>query len=358
MEYLSGLVFDGDGLNEGYVGIEDGIVKEIGDGRPPERPAAEGIITPGLVNAHTHSADGLLVFDGRPSLEELVMPPNGMKHRYLKNASDDELIMSMRSFTDVMFRTGTTGFVDFREGGRRGAELMRISAPTPKGMVLGRPCGCYDPNELDDILDVADGIGLSSISDISGKDADAIADHVRRRGKVLGIHASERVREDIEKILSLSPSFVVHMTSSNDSDMRRCADENVTIVSCPRSNMFFGMIPHLDRMVASGANIALGTDNAMLCVPDMRAEAGTFVDILEAKGCRASLILRTLLVNCRKVLYGGDGLQMRIGMPADIAVFPSSGGDPVKDITDIRSDTVMTVYGRTAQWPLDDIRKR
>ena len=224
MRYLSGKIFDGYDFREGYIGIEDGMIREIGDGKSPEEPIAEGIITKGLVNAHTHSADGLLAFSGTPSIQELVTPPNGMKHVYLRDAPADELIMSMRSFTDIMFRTGTTGFVDFREGGRKGAELMKISSPAPNGMILGRPYGDYDENEMDDILDVTDGIGLSSISDLDGNDLDSITDHVHRRDKILGIHVSERVREDIEKVMSLSPSFVVHMTKATDSDMRVCAD--------------------------------------------------------------------------------------------------------------------------------------
>jgi cytosine/adenosine deaminase-related metal-dependent hydrolase len=345
MEYLYGHVFDGTCFTEGFVGIEDGIVRELGDGRPPARPMAEGVITPGLVNAHTHSADGLVTFDGTPKLEDLVMPPNGLKHRYLMSASDDELILSMRSFTDMMFRTGTTGFADFREGGIKGVELIRRSAPVPNGMVLGRPSGRYDANELDRILDISDGVGLSSISDICGKDLDAIADHVRKRGKVLGIHVSERVREDIGKVMSLSPSVVVHMVEATDGDMRACADNDVTIVSCPRSNLFFGKVPPIDRMISSGANVAMGTDNAMLCAPDMRAEAETFSSILEERGYGREHSVRSLIVNCRKVLYGGYRMQMRVGMPADIAVFPSSG-DPEKDITSSHGDAVMTIFGR------------
>ena len=351
MEYLAGDVFDGNEFFDGYVGIEDGVIREIGGGRPPGRPVAKGIITPGLVNAHTHSADGLLAFSGTPRLEELVMPPNGLKHVYLRNASDDELIMSMRSFADIMIRTGTTGFIDFREGGRKGIELMRISSPAPNGLILGRPSGNYDQNELDLILDIADGVGLPSVSDISTKDLDAIADHVRKRKKILGIHASERVREDIQKIMSASPSFVVHMVAAADRDMKVCADNGVTIVSCPRSNMFFGNVPPLDRMIASGADIAIGTDNAMLCVPDMRAEAKAFMNIIKEKGCAPEYTIRSLLVNCRKVLYGGDGLQMRVGMPADIAVFQPSGRGPAEDVTDAGKDIVAAVLGRMTWRP-------
>jgi len=345
MQYLSGSIFNGCGFDEGYVGIEDGVIKEMGDGPPPERPVAEGIITQGLVNAHTHSADGLLAFSGTPDIQELVMPPNGMKHVYLRDAPPHELIMSMRSFTDIMFRTGTTGFMDFREGGRKGVELMRISSPAPHGMILGRP---HIGDDLDSVLDAADGIGLSSISDIPRNDLDSIADRVHRRGKVLGIHVSERIREDIGTVMSLSPSFVVHMVEASDSDMRVCADNDVPIVSCPRSNIFFGKIPPLERMIRSGADVAIGTDNAMLCVPDMREEAEVFREILGEKCTDGAQTLHSLLNNCRKVLYGNERLHMRIGVPADIAVFPPSGGGPMESILSSRKDTVMTVLGRTA----------
>jgi cytosine/adenosine deaminase-related metal-dependent hydrolase len=349
MQCVSGLVFDGNDFVEGYVCIDNGIIIEMGDGRPPFTADAEGVITPGLVNAHTHSADGLIVFSGTPKLEELVAPPNGMKHVYLNNATDEELILSMRSFTDVMFSTGTTGFADFREGGRKGVELMKISSPVPNGMILGRPSAKYDSNEMDAILDVADGIGLSSISDIPANELDAIADHVKKRGKVLAIHASERSRENIEQILSLTPSFVVHMVRATDGDMRRCADNDVTIVSCPRSNMFFGNVPPIDRMIKAGVDVAIGTDNAMLCVPDMRAEGRAFMEILEKRGFKGQETVRSLLVNCRKVLYGGDGLQLRVGMPADIAVFRSYGREPAQMITDAGIDIAMAVLGsRTA----------
>ncbi|MCL2607209.1 MAG: amidohydrolase family protein [Methanomassiliicoccaceae archaeon] len=348
MEYLSGLVFNGSGFSDGYVGIENGIIAEVGDGKPPGRPIAEGIVTPGLVNAHTHSADGLLAFSGKPDLKELVMPPNGMKHVYLKNASEEELVMSMRSFSDVMLSTGTTGFIDFREGGRKGVELMKRSSPAQKGMILGRPLGRYDANELNDILEVSDGIGLSSISDADKSELDAIADHVHRKGKVLGIHASERIREDIGRIMSLSPSFVVHMVEATDADMRMCADNNIPIVSCPRSNIFFGKTPPMKRLIDSGADIAIGTDNAMLCVPDMRAEAETFASMLESKGRYEDHIIRSLLMNCGKILYGADKLRVRTGMPADVAVFRMSGRGAVKDITDPRNDMEKVVFGRTA----------
>ncbi|MCL2890606.1 MAG: amidohydrolase family protein [Methanomassiliicoccaceae archaeon] len=344
MQYLSGIVFNGSGFSEGYLGIENGIITETGDGPPPERPFAEGVITPGLVNAHTHSADGLLAFSGTPGIKELVMPPNGMKHVYLRNAPDHELIMSMRSFTDIMFRTGTTGFIDFREGGRQGAELIKIAAPAPHGMILGRPHGADD---IDDVLDAADGIGLSSISDIPKNELDSIADRVHSRGKKLAIHVSERVREDIERVIALSPSFVVHMVEASDRDMNACADSGIPIVSCPRSNIFFGKVPPLDRMIDSGADVAIGTDNAMLCVPDMREEAKVFNDILEAKNIDTAQTVRSLLNNCRKVLYGSEGFQLSKGMPADIAVFRHSGGGPTDSILSSGTDTVMTALGRT-----------
>jgi cytosine/adenosine deaminase-related metal-dependent hydrolase len=47
---------------------------------------------------------------------------------------------------------------------------------------------------------------------------------------------------------------------------------DLPVVVCPRSNMFFGMVPPLARMVKAGVTVALGTDNAMIHQPDLFVE--------------------------------------------------------------------------------------
>lgn len=53
---------------------------------------------PEPVNAHTHCADGGLKVGKGVSLESLVAPPNGLKHRYLRDTADDVLIAGIRDY--------------------------------------------------------------------------------------------------------------------------------------------------------------------------------------------------------------------------------------------------------------------
>lgn len=333
MKYISGLLYDGLTFEEGYVGIEDGKIVEKGDGRAPEKPFAEGIITQGLMNCHTHVADAGLKVPKGISLEDLVAPPNGLKHRYLRDTPDSELVRSIQRFTDTMYSNGTSRFIDFREGGVHGCRILTEADTKPHPTILGRPTSEeYDAAEIDDILELADGIGLPSISDMDARYVEAVADHVHRRGKMLAIHASERIREDIDSIISLRPDFIVHMTKATLSDLKKCFDNDIPIVVCARSNMFFGNRPPVKDMIDAGVNISLGTDNAMLCSPDIREETDVFINLLGKEYSQDANILPILLDNGRKLLYHGMEIGINVGMDAEITVFPPSKGNPLAGI--------------------------
>ena len=94
MRYLSGLVLGQNGFFPGHVGIEDGVIAELGRGKIGS-PFAKGLIVPTLVNAHTHIADYIVPVDPGMSLEELVAPPDGLKHRVLASASSEQVMRGM-----------------------------------------------------------------------------------------------------------------------------------------------------------------------------------------------------------------------------------------------------------------------
>jgi len=167
---------------------------------------------------------------------------------------------------------------------------------------------------------------LPSISDMDRGYIDSVADHVHKRGKMLALHVSERVREDIGKVISLEPTFVVHMTKATKSDIRSCAGSGIPVVVCPRSNAFFGSVPPTKEMIDAGIKIALGTDNAMLCSPDMRAEMNCLLGILGNKYSGREELIQILLNNGREILYHGRGIGLA-GTDTETAVFPSAGGD-------------------------------
>ncbi len=125
-------------------------------------------ICPALFNAHTHIGDTVgmdLPWSG--PLEGLVTPPGGLKHRILGATPRPALIAAMRASIGVMARSGTAGFADFREGGGDGVRDLREAAGglPCRPVIFGR-----DGGER-----IADGIGISSIRDCPGAEAEVSA---------------------------------------------------------------------------------------------------------------------------------------------------------------------------------------
>ena len=253
------------------------------DRSEPDRCDFSAVFIRDMVNAHTHCGDyGLKVPPGL-TVEELVAPPDGLKHRYLSSLDSRGLEDNIRRFDSVSAGHGTASFVDFREGGLEGCRALRRCSRD--AIVLGRPVSKeYDPDEIAGILSVADGIGISSISDIEPRYLESVADDVRRERKMFALHASERVREDIDAILSLDPTFIIHMCEATGGDLAKCAEAEVPIVVCPTSNAYYGKETPIVRMLENDADVMLGTDNGMLCEPDLISEAGVFSELVSRQG--------------------------------------------------------------------------
>src|SRR6266571_1482027 len=95
VQRVSGWFYDGLRFREGTVGWEEDVVVETRSGRT-RRPLAEGLILPGLWNAHTHLGDAIVTQELKGTIEELVAPPHGLKHRVLAKAKDAAVIAPMR----------------------------------------------------------------------------------------------------------------------------------------------------------------------------------------------------------------------------------------------------------------------
>lgn len=349
MRYVSGKVLTAEGFIDGHVGFEDGMVMEVGKGKVA-RAEARGIVLPTLTDAHTHIADYLVPVDLSLSLEELVAPPDGLKHRMLRLTSKKELGQAFQAARSIMLRRGCSQFLDFREGGEEGARALKRQKGWPKPFVMGRPLHLsFDREELDAVLKQADGIGVSSVSDWEPGELSDLAKYVRSKGRPFAIHASERVREDIDQILDLRPSFVVHMTKAEEADIEACSKQNVPIVSCPRSNLFFGGTSPLAKMLGAGATVALGTDNAMFTLPDMLAEMESAARLLRQQGVNdVSPVLSMALENGKNLLMRRAPIGMEPGTSCDFMVMRSHGGDPTTDLVlrGSSADPLMVCLGR------------
>ena len=333
MRYLSGLVLGQNGFFPGHVGIEDGVIAELGTGKRGS-PYAKGLIVPTLVNGHTHIADYIVPVDPSLSLEELVAPPKGLKHRVLDSAAPETLMRGMLTMKRYMARRGVSRFLDFREGGYDGAEyLHRLQGEGAEAVIMGRPKQLeFCRAGARRLLKVAEGVAVSSISDWEYPELQKLAKEVREHGRPFAIHASERVREDIDRVLDLKPSYVVHMTEATDQDMRAVAEAGVPVVACPRSNMYFGKTPPLARMLENGLTVALGTDNAMICLPDMLAEMEAAARLLRSQGREGIREALDMAMNGRKLLNRQESFSIEPGARCELMVLRHRGGDAMSDL--------------------------
>lgn len=245
---------------EGRVVVENGRIQAIEETSVP----SEDIVLPAFVNAHTHVGDSIAKEAGRGlALDELVAPPDGLKHRLLESASRQELVAAMRRSLQFMESGGTGAFLDFREGGVSGVEALREAA---RGLAI-EPVA-FGRDEIE-VLDVADGFGASG-----SRDADFTAERqaAREADKPFGIHAGERDAEDVQGAIDLDPDHLVHMVHTEPAHLEQVEAASIPIVACPRSNMVTGVgLPDLAEL-REHTTVALGTDNVMLNGPSMFRE--------------------------------------------------------------------------------------
>ncbi|MEF8783479.1 MAG: amidohydrolase family protein [Haloarculaceae archaeon] len=245
---------------EGRVVVEDGEITTIEEARA----RSDDIILPAFVNAHTHIGDSIAKEAGSGlSLEELVAPPDGLKHRLLEQASQEEITNAMRRTLQFMGAGGTAACLEFREGGVEGVRAFEdaIEGLDIAGVVLGR--------ESTEAMELSDGFGASSTDDGEyGHERTATAE----AGKLFGIHAGELDPGDINPALDLEPDFLVHMVHAGDVHLERVADSETPVVVCPRSNLVTDVGLPPVRELLDRTTVALGTDNAMLNSPSMFRE--------------------------------------------------------------------------------------
>ncbi len=278
MDYISGEILTIDGLKKGYISFDKGKIIEIGKGLPQKKPICKGLIVPTFVNAHTHIGDSFIReknIDLPKNIEELVAPPHGLKHRFLREASDEEIIEGMEKSLDIMIKCGTQFFCDFRENGILGISQLKsaLRLRSINSIILSRPDSLnFDKNEIDLLLKNSDGIAISSISDWEYSELYKVAERAKAKNKIFALHANERVKENIDEILDLKPDFLVHMIKASESDFFKVKENNIPVIVCPRANSFFGLRPNFELMKKVGIELLIGSDNAMLNTPNILDE--------------------------------------------------------------------------------------
>jgi cytosine/adenosine deaminase-related metal-dependent hydrolase len=354
---VEGAILDRDGPRRAAVRIQDGRVVEVGQpgtvtARADDRKV-HGIVVPAPVNGHTHLGDAVSTREPPAEpVERLVAAPDGYKFRLLAESPRAAKVHAIRLALRRMHADGTSAVVDFREEGARGIRLLRAAsrgAPV-RTVILGRPLRRpVDAQELDEVVALGDGVGLSSARDEVLGDRTQIAQACARAGKYFALHASEAVRELPETYLRPRPDLLVHLAEATEDDLRAVAEARVTAVVCPRSNALFGRQPNLAGMEAAGVPMMLGTDNAMFHAPSIWRElefayVGTR---LKGRPASAGFLARAVLVEPYVWLKTPDAASIAVGTPVTPLVLRLPPDDPAYQVVTRTTEHLIVRPGRT-----------
>jgi len=330
---------DLDYINSTNIRISGQFVKAIGTNLKPNQKEdildCEGLLMiPGFINAHTHLGDAIGKDIGLDyEVEEKIHPIIGFKQKILRNSQKSHLTSFIRNSCLSMIKKGITTFVDFREGGLDGIELLRNAT---KGLpirpiILGRidyyqdlksikkntPLPESKKKELKVILKKCDGMGVSGTNEFS----DSVLNFFSKVPKMKAIHSAETLesckiskkittKTETQRALLLKPNFLVHMTYASKRDLMLVSKNKTGIVVCPRANAALAEgIPDVNLMMKSGCNLTIGTDNVMINSPDMFREMDYLWKVsmgLQKTRLPPKSILKMATVNASKILHNKD----------------------------------------------------
>jgi len=284
--------------------IKDGILEDIRGDRDFD---IRGTIIPTFINMHTHIGDFWCKEEPVGGLKYIV-GPGGFKYRVLRNRK--EVYRGMRRAMKYMEKEGISHFADFREGEKEGVELLLNASEGLKIKPIIFARGIYQE---------AEGVSLSSVSDYERDFILSTAKRARDAEKLLALHVSERIREDIDFVISLKPAFIVHMLEASDEDLKKVSAAGIPVVITPRSNLFFGKIPNIPRFLRFGITLALGTDNGMFSLPSIFREMEMAYKLSRVNGhVSPEEIIKMVTENPRNILGIRDNIP---GEKARLIIF-------------------------------------
>ena len=373
-------------IHNGFICInEDGIIIDVGKEdeyfdrynftNTKVYDGAGFLVIPGFINSHTHIADSIgKDISISSTFDEMINPFYGIKNKILQKSMKEHLKYFIRTSAISMMIKGTIHFVDFREGGPEGVELLKESIQDLpiKSVILGRIEYYFnlkkilknkkqiekkDINEkldklpklslesLSKVLELSDGLGLSGANENTDYALKQYKykvkefnknDYLDYKKKIIAIHAAESKstikfsklltgKTEVERIINyLKPDILIHMTHANLQDLTLALNNNIDIVLCPRSNGILGNgIPNVVTMLKLGFRISIGTDNIMLNSPDLLKELDYLWKVIKSQSSKYSNsidpkeLLKMITVNPGEIFNLNSG-SIEIGKCADL----------------------------------------
>jgi cytosine/adenosine deaminase-related metal-dependent hydrolase len=330
-----------DYVQNASVRISGKYIEQIGTKFPPLKDESvldgEGLLMmPGLINSHTHIGDSIAKDIGIDSdVEEKIHPVGGFKQKILKNSNKSHLTSFVKNSCISMIKKGITSFIDFREGGIEGINLLKNAASgiSIRPVILGRieyyqdsnaikndtPIPKSNKSDLQNLLMNCDGVGVSGPNEFS----DSALRYFAKTKKIRAIHSAETEesnkiskkisgKTETQRALLAKPNFLVHMTYASKKDLVMAIRNKTSIVVCPRANGSLAEgIPDVNLMLDAGCNVAIGTDNVMINSPDIFREMDYLWKVsmgIKKKRLPPKDILKMATTNASNLLGGKVGI--------------------------------------------------
>ncbi|MFX0009146.1 MAG: amidohydrolase family protein [Candidatus Hermodarchaeota archaeon] len=226
------------------------------------------LLIPGLINSHIHICDSFAKEQGfNKNLIDVVAPPDGIKHKLLANTSEGIKIQGIKEAVKDMLANGITLFVDFRENGIIGVNILKDALENSpiNCIILGR---FKNLEEAEIILENANGIGFASYNQLSPDHKNIIIGLKNKyRSKIIACHDAELSRNELllkDIIRDRIIDVIIHGTHYTMDDLREIKENHIMLVLCPRCNGYFGCgFPPITELCDLEIPISLGTDNVM-----------------------------------------------------------------------------------------------
>lgn len=295
-------------LDDAAVVVEDGAIVEVRPGKSTDGPELDGLLLPGLVNAHTHlelTAGGSV--QGGKGLSDWVTrimsrprPAAGMREAAGRGSAGWLRARGTAAVCDVsntgdtaswLIDAGLVGVVQHeRLGFDRAALPERVADALqpdrvdhgPVGDVVTRPAPHAPYSTAPELLVAASRPGAAPASIHLAEDPAELTFLEEGRGPFADVldHLGRDWRwwsppglgpaQALDALGILGPGLMlVHATWLDPEAIARVAARGAPICLCPRSNLHIGgRLPDVPTMIAAGVRLALGTDS-LASAPDL-----------------------------------------------------------------------------------------
>ncbi len=307
--------------------ISNNKIIHIGNGFDANgKDLRNGILIPTLVNAHAHTGDFSFPEIGidKP-IWKLVNDPKSIKYEFFNKLGFIKIKKHIKDFLKYSKNFGVFSVIDFREqdifGTKLANDVKNELVNEMNYIILSRLDENISIERLKQLYDISDGYGIPSVNTYSKNDLIKIEKIFEN--KMIAIHISETLKQglqkDFEYILKIiRPKIIIHGTHLFGDDFSLLKEKNISLVTCPRSNLWFSNgIPRIDEMIDNEVNLLIGTDNGAWIDPNIWKEMEVALLITRLRKPLSNYskeILKAVTTNISDILfknYIDEGLPAR-----------------------------------------------